>query len=758
MAMPPYSDPFQYTPGEGVGVNPGEHEGPPQGDDGNDDGTGSNWSSVYTGADPWAIGAQRTFRNPGGTIIGAKDADLIWTESGGGTTLTETTFDTSSKPNAAHILLTNSTGDVVTITGCSIRGKPVMKQYGGEGYIHDSLNDWEDIERNGPIKYEFGNDYIVTLAQLNKLADLFWKLGRGRKHNYTLTLPYTAHEFEIGEWYTIQIGGAGQKEYIDSTCVLITKRYERRGAGIGSTILQFAEVEQNWVLSSNATARFLAAGNTLGTLNEGDVVTVGSSKWTGAASYLCDGTADQTEINLAIADVANLGGGMVQLLGDNFYVTAAIELKSNVIFDGNGATIEKNCNDYAMEAVGASGTELENIVVQNCKFTRNAADTNGISTCYLYYADNLIFEKCVITDPRYIGIRASYCDDITVSSNNLSEVHTQGININYCSGLIVNNNISGISSAGVNVDGIQITNSPKIIFTNNKVSAFDNDGGGTKYGIDVSSCDGAQVANNIFTDIRGDSGVGIAVRNSDNVNVCNNKVEDCYKMLGPNGAGYKDAGIYIDSDCDYTLVTSNYCIDNGNLIDRGNCESGDGGSPEDGDSPMIFGESNPIDGDCTWQRSNAITAYEGDWCYKFTKTNAAGGTAYLAIVDTWNTELHGLVVGKTYKWEGYFYLPSGSSPLGAEVALAFDDDTAAPVTEACANTYDAWQLVELEFTVGAAATQVNLYIRCDSAASQNEYFYVDNVRLYQVGTGNNHDTNYDDDGTDTYAIGNIWQA
>jgi hypothetical protein len=267
----------------------------------------------------------------------------------------------------------------------------------------------------------------------------------------------------------------------------------------------------------------------------------------------------------------------------------------------------------------------------------------------------------------------------------------------------------------------------------------------------VINSDYSTVKNNNIGDVISYDGTickGIDVNNSDYVTLSNNYIYNVHHMDEATCSG-----IHIQSTSGSALVSNNYLIDNGNLIDRGNCESGGGASPEDGNSPMIFGESNPLDSNCDWTRDNTITSYEGSYHYKLNKTSvAAGGTASIGFTETASGggDLHGMVPGIEYTFEAYIYLVTGSSPLAAEAYLGMDDDTAVARTQAAANTFDEWQKVSLTFTVGAAATEAWIFINIDSAAAQNEYIYVDNIRLYQTGIGNEHETNYDDDGTDTH--------
>ena len=73
------------------------------------------------------------------------------------------------------------------------------------------------------------------------------------------------------------------------------------------------------------------------------VVGTSTAGWTAAdCDYLCDGTADQTEINAAITALPATGGEVV-ILDGTYNITAKINVaKNNVSIRGNGnATILK---------------------------------------------------------------------------------------------------------------------------------------------------------------------------------------------------------------------------------------------------------------------------------------------------------------------------------------------------------------------------------------------------------------------------------
>jgi hypothetical protein len=162
------------------------------------------------------------------------------------------------------------------------------------------------------------------------------------------------------------------------------------------------------------------------------------------------------------------------------------------------------------------------------------------------------------------------------------------------------------------------------------------------------------------------------------------------------------------------------------LIDRGNCE--------DDTSPMIFGEFVPTMVSISWVKDSA-QAYAGTYSYKLTKLSAAGGNGTVRLMDNiLDTDMHGLVVNKTYKWSIHAKIPS-SGLLGSEVAIhifEYISSSWISTSQLAANVYDVWQKIEISRTIQPTTTAVLIVIEVSSSAELNEYFNVDEMKLCQV--------------------------
>ena len=283
---------------------------------------------------------QRTARKE---VIGVKSPRLIINPTSAFTT---TTFDTTTRAGFAEILLTNSSGSVQTVNGLAIAGQAVTRFGGQDGFIHDDFVDYESIDSNGDRTFTLGNDMIVTKTQVEALADYWAKwhgiLGTDKKHIYVVQLHGTRFDITPGNRYTLSIvvDNNGIYENIDSTVECYSVDIERSPGGVGSTNVVFREVEENWSKTAFAKARFSIQGNAQRKISRANTVTVGASTFTEETSYVCDGANDSVQIQAAIDQMSERGGGAVLLSPGLFNIEAftTIDLADNVDLIGSGTS------------------------------------------------------------------------------------------------------------------------------------------------------------------------------------------------------------------------------------------------------------------------------------------------------------------------------------------------------------------------------------------------------------------------------------
>ncbi len=129
------------------------------------------------------------------------------------------------------------------------------------------------------------------------------------------------------------------------------------------------------------------------------------------ADYICDGTADQTEINNAITALP-AGGGKVLLLEGLYYISGSITIKSKTWLCGSGwGTVIKVPNATASQILMIiNGAVLEEAIVSHLCLDGNLVNATGENFGFMFYPNisrRCIVTNCLFTDFREVAI-ASY--------------------------------------------------------------------------------------------------------------------------------------------------------------------------------------------------------------------------------------------------------------------------------------------------------------------------------------------------------------
>ena len=277
----------------------------------------------------------------------------------------------------------------------------------------------------------------------------------------------------------------------------------------------------------------------------------------GSADYVCDGTADDVEIQAAL-DALPVGGGEVKLLNGTFNIATVIALDSNQTLRGCGKnTILTTTSAIGiLDSWGGSGTEKVNTTISDLQIDGNSVATRGV---YLRYSDNAIVKNlyihsipdsnngisgyyasgCLIDgcDIRgcYSGISFDYCDDTIITSNNFSANRYSGVTLqSTCNRLsIIDNNSSGNSFYGLDCRGDNNVVSNNICTTN------------TRAGIYTTTITNSVISGNNSSD---NSQEGIFVINGDNNTVSGN----CC-------IGNYSSNIHLENTASYNVVIGNTC-------------------------------------------------------------------------------------------------------------------------------------------------------------------------------------------------------
>lgn len=542
-------------------------------------------------------------RDDGYQIIGINNLELRHntTENTIAALLTHTTaFHTAGdwetdRADSARIELVNNTGSSQTVKEVLLIGKLVLRNSGM--YYHDKFSDWADIERNGEKVISCQSDDLINNAHTSNMATYLWKSTR-KKHFYAVEVKGTADYFHPGAWGTFAIGGAGQSENIDSKVRIESVATSKRPGSLGSTYMLLAEVEENFKYNSSYKARTIANAMPWRNPQGTSVMFVAAGTGTEIAHIYCEGSADQVGIQAAIDAASGNGGGIVHLGVGTFYLTAAIEMKSNVTLEGEGPSstiLEKNANDYAISCNGGSGTELTNIAIKNMKITRNSADTNVIDLVWMDYSDDCLLEDLVIDDSKKYSLYASYCDRLTLNRVRVVDFVASGFYVilgvgTNCTGCSVDN--SGITLAAGNNHEAALFSGSNIVVQGMTIENVSGATLGYILALYVTSPNKAHVSDCTIKDITNtssgnaigfDSGTSahnieisnMNIDNVDNTDTAANSFGVSFRgddavASGLFVTGCSGTGIIIQASADATQITSARSTSNGtNFTDSG---------------------------------------------------------------------------------------------------------------------------------------------------------------------------------------------
>jgi len=713
------------------------------------------------------------FKHKSYEVIGVKSPRLAWNATGG--TLTQETFDVTTRGGAAHIVLRNSSGGNVDIWSLDVFGLPVVQISGKDGFVHDDFRDEDHIAANGEQLIAVGNDMVVTAAQVGDIADFLWKdSGRSGKHVRKGIWEGLFFFLEASEWIGVDIGAAGTQENIDETASVLRITFEVNN-NVGRTMVTTLEEEENWKPDSSAAVRFLVSGGQTRTPIP-DTIIVAPSTWAGIANQYCDGTADDVQINAALQMASDrYSGGTVQVVPGTYYLAATVTMQSNVSLVGSGPVtiFEKNGNFASITISGKNSTTIERI-----RFTRDSGDTN--STAYISgesSCNDLVIVDCRFDDSYWNAVDIDTCTEVRVEGCTFVQPRDRGIELTSCSGQVIKNIIKGDGSTegAATLYGIRLVTCPKVRVELNQIidlkataltgiiiqsssdraTVVNNTIRNLRainqrcYGIQIAAgCDQVEVRDNVIEDVGGwptsgtdPHGIAISVSSADDVFIANNRMLNCFQ------------GIFVAlaATISRTRINNNYGINNGQLIDNGQCETTT--------APMLTPETTPDSSHVTFAR-DSDQAYEGTYGFKATKSIAAGTAGYVRLNDNHtNTDLHGLIAGTDYRLELRLYIPSGGI-LNTEITIEIEHYASGSwsgSTVQPAAMYDSFQELVLTHTIVAGATGASINIDLASAAELNEHLWVDVLRFRVNGITSPHNHQIIDYGTNTVVNINSWQ-
>ena len=119
-----------------------------------------------------------------------------------------------------------------------------------------------------------------------------------------------------------------------------------------------------------------------------------------SGNFVCDGAADEVQINAAVARVVALGGGSVELGAGSYSLDDEIDITaSDITLRGQGLNTmltqtAVDGSDTVLIFVGI-GAHINNVIIENLKLVGNAQSGDGIR---MRYCDHGIIRDCWLSE------------------------------------------------------------------------------------------------------------------------------------------------------------------------------------------------------------------------------------------------------------------------------------------------------------------------------------------------------------------------
>lgn len=325
------------------------------------------------------------------------------------------------------------------------------------------------------------------------------------------------------------------------------------------------------------------------------VIGTSTAGWTDSdCDYLCDGTADDIEINAAIQALPETGGKIV-ILDGVYNITKEIEInKNNTHISGNGgATIFKRGwhseNHGGEDSVFFSGLVLlqnnDSCSIKNITFDNNKENYESIdgsynaAICINNSTNNIVSDNIFIgSDDKDIRICSNnnFIVNNTIKSTKNNNISIEKGNENYISNNILlgaleiegrdNDASNNIITNNTIKDGISLDRTSMNLISQNTIICADS------YSIRISRSKNDSITSNMF--IGGDYSIYPQFE-VDAVTISNNTTKDCGLILAYDGSvsnsvingnycSYLSTGepTIVFNNCSNNLIINNYLSGN----------------------------------------------------------------------------------------------------------------------------------------------------------------------------------------------------
>ena len=286
---------------------------------------------------------------------------------------------------------------------------------------------------------------------------------------------------------------------------------------------------------------------------------------TTGADYICDGTADEVQINLAIVDVATTGG-VVQLTEGTFTLAGSIVIDSSVTLRGCGKATQIQwalgvaATTDMIPATGENDVVLEDLWLDGSRYSSGEYRMLDLVTC-----NDWLIQRCVFTSCSEAALLMDNCSHIVIVRNrfynNVRTIRTVATT-GACSKLCIDGNYlyGGSSPAAIDMVGTDYS-----YIGGNIIDALVTD----EHAVSLNTSDFTSVCHNVLTlNDSSSNGYGVYNYRSDQSLIRGNSIYGGRPKIGLRGpagfgtivsanVGRKDQFFYCNYDMNYNVIVGN---------------------------------------------------------------------------------------------------------------------------------------------------------------------------------------------------------
>jgi len=215
-------------------------------------------------------------------------------------------------------------------------------------------------------------------------------------------------------------------------------------------------------LASEWNADHVVTGANLALRSRTKIIAANNSLDKERADYVCDGTADEVQINTAITALAGLGGTVILLEG-TFTIASSIILSNNITLagQGRGTKITTTEDIIMISAANKTGITISNLYIISGTASR------GISFSTVALS---IIKGCWVEGVYMNLLDLGVCTGVMIEGNFLIDGGTDGIFLDACERLVIASNIITDCATGIDLWG-----SNRCVISGNRtnLNAFD---------------------------------------------------------------------------------------------------------------------------------------------------------------------------------------------------------------------------------------------------------------------------------------------